>query len=249
MSDTIRATFLRCSQPTDDNGDMLVHTDFPYGIAFDSRNTDAAKLWWDTLGDEWVRVNVITDALGHAVGTSGTSEDLSGGADRALLNALREIADVVVLGGATVRAEPLSVPRNKAVVIVSRSADIPAHAIARASGGITVLHHRSATAPDGVTGIVLPRFTGSAILSALRTMGHRRIVVEGGLKLVSQFVTSRAVTEWCQTVSPVPGSPSADVVVPTVTGDLSLMAHDDSGYRYTRRLLNGAPSKQRSGRI
>ena len=136
---------------------MLVHTDFPYGIAFDTLNREAAKLWWDTRGDEWVRVNVITDALGHAVGPSGTSADLTGGADRALLLALREIADVVVLGGATVRAEPLSVPRSTPVVIVSRSANIPDSVIDRASGGVTVLHHSSATPPAGAAGIVLRR--------------------------------------------------------------------------------------------
>lgn len=220
---------------------MLVHTDFPYGIAFDTLNREAAIRWWDTAGDEWVRVNVITDALGHAVGASGTSQDLTGGADRTLLLALRELADVVVLGGATVRAEPLSVPRDKPLVIVSRSADIPAAAIERAHGGITVLHHSSATVPDGVEGVVLGRFTGAAILKAIHALGHRRIVLEGGLALIDVFLKSGVVTEWCQTVSPNPGEQSADVVVPAVTGNLTLMAHDDSGFRYTRRLVNGAP--------
>lgn len=220
---------------------MLVHTDFPYGIAFDTMNRDAAKLWWDTLGDDWVRVNVITDALGHTVGTSGTSNDLTGGADRALLLALREIADVVVLGGATVRAEPQSVPRSAPLVIVSRSADIPDSVIERAQGGVTVLHHKSATPPVGCESVILPRFTGSAILKAIHAMGHRKIVVEGGLTVIAQFLKSGLVTEWCQTVSSIPGEQTADVVVPTVVGDLSLMAHDDSGFRYTRRILNGAP--------
>lgn len=227
---------------------MLVHTDFPYGIAFDTLNREAAKLWWDTRGDDWVRVNVITDALGHVIGASGTSQDLTGGADRALLLALRDISDVVVLGGATVRAEPLSVPRDKPLVIVSRSADVPAAAIDRAHGGITVLHHSSATLPDGVEGVVLPRFTGTAILKAVQALGHRRIVVEGGLRLIEQFITSGVVTEWCQTVSPIAGEQSADVVVPTVTGELTLMAHDDSGFRYTRRLVDGAPRKSSRAR-
>ena len=244
----MKQTFLSCSQPTHDNRDMLVHTDFPYGIAFDTLNREAAKLWWDTRGDEWVRVNLITDALGHVVGSSGTSQDLTGGADRALLLALRDIADVVVLGGATVRAEPLSVPRDRPVVVVSRSADIPAPAIDRAHGGITVLHHSSAQLPDGVEGVVLPRFTGAAILKAIHALGHTKIVVEGGLTLINQLLSSGAVTEWCQTVSPIPGEQSADVVAPTVTGELTLMAHDDSGFRYTRRLVDGAPRKSKTAR-
>lgn len=218
-----------------------MHTDFPYGIAFDTLNRDAAKLWWDTQGDEWVRVNVITDALGHSVGQSGTSQDLTGGADRALLLALRDLADVVVLGGATVRAEPLSIPRDTPVVIVSRSADLPEGALDRSRAGVTVLHHASAQVPAGVDGVVLPRFTGSAIMKQITALGHRKVVVEGGLTVIHQFLKSGVVTEWCQTVSPIPGRPSADVVVPTVTGVLTLMAHDDSGYRYTRRLVDGAP--------
>lgn len=236
-------TFLSCEQPTHDNRDMLVHTDFPYGIAFDTLNREAAKLWWNTRGDDWVRVNIITDALGHVIGSSGTSQDLTGGADRALLLALRDIADVVVLGGETVRSEPLSVPRDKPLIVVSRSANIPEVAIDRAHGGITVLHHSSASVPEGVTGLVLPRFTGSAIIKAVHSLGHRRIVVEGGLTVINQLLASGVVTEWCQTVSPIPGEQSADVVAPTVSGELSLMAHDDSGYRYTRRLVDGAPRK------
>lgn len=223
---------------------MLVHTDFPYGIAFDTLNRDAAKLWWDTRGDDWVRINVVTDALGHAVGPSGTSADLTGGADRALLLALRELADVVVLGGATVRAEPLSVPRGTPVVVVSRSANIPESVVDRAGGGLTVLHHSSATPPPGAEGMVLARFTGSAILKALHSLGHRKIVVEGGLTVINQFVSAGVVTEWCQTVSPIPGEQSAEVVVPTISGELTLMAHDDSGFRYTRRLVDGAPRKR-----
>ncbi|MFM6967715.1 MAG: dihydrofolate reductase family protein [Microbacteriaceae bacterium] len=227
---------------------MLVHTDFPYGIAFDTMNRDAAKLWWDTQGAEWVRVNIITDALGHVIGSSGTSQDLSGGADRALLLALREISDVVVLGGATVRAEPLSVPRDKPLVVISRSANIPDSAIERARGGITVLHHSSAVVPEGVTGVALARFTAAAILKAIHALGHRRIVVEGGLTVINLFVAGGVITEWCQTVSPIPGEQSADVVAPTVSGELSLMAHDDSGFRYTRRLVDGAPTKARTTR-
>ena len=244
----MNGTFLSCDQPTHDNKSMLVHTDFPYGLAFDTLDRPAARAWWDTLGDQWVRVNIITDALGHTVGASGTSHDLTGGADRALLAALRDIADVIVMGGATVRAEPLAVPRNKPVVIVSRSANIPAEAIDRAEEGITVLHHKSATLPDGVVGIPLPRFTGPTILKALHALGFQKIVVEGGVTLIGQFLNAGIISEWCQTVSPVPGEQSADVLAPTVKGTLTLMAHDDSGYRYSRRVPDGAPRKTASAR-
>ena len=236
-------TFLSFVQPIRDNGLVLVHTDFPSGVSFDSRNREASQLWWDTMGDRWVRVNLVTDALGKTTGLSGTSDDLSGGADRDLVSALRAIADVVVLGGSSVRSEPQSVPRDKPVVIVSRSADIPAEAIKRSSAGVTVLHHSSATPPRGVTGVVLPRFTGAAILAAITSLGYQRVLVEGGLTVANKFLNAGVVTEWCQTVSPLLGDPNSQAVAPSVTGDLTLMAHDEGGFRYTRRLVNGAPRR------
>jgi hypothetical protein len=81
---------------------MYVHTDFPYGQAFDANDMAAAKGWWGPGDSPWVRANIITDTQGNAVDTDGTSNGLTGGADRALLAALRAVADVVVMGGATV---------------------------------------------------------------------------------------------------------------------------------------------------
>jgi riboflavin biosynthesis pyrimidine reductase len=220
---------------------MYVHTDFPYGQAFDANDMAAAKGWWGPGDSPWVRANIITDTQGNAVDTDGTSNGLTGGADRALLAALRAVADVVVMGGATVRAEPESVPRDCPVVIVSRSANIPAAAIDRANGEVIVLHHRSAEVPPGVVGIVLPRFTGTSIVSALSQLGHRRIVVEGGVTLLRTMLQSRSITEWCQTISPhlSRSEPSPSELEPG--GVLTLSAHDSAGFRYTRKTLNGAP--------
>ena len=220
---------------------MYVHTDFPYGQAFDANDMAAAKDWWGSGDSPWVRANIITDTQGNAVDIDGTSNGLTGGADRALLTALRAVADVVVLGGSTVRAEPESVPRDRPVVIVSRSAKIPISIIERARAGITLLHHRSAEVPAGVEGIVLPRFTGTSIVSALSQLGHRRIVVEGGATLLRTMLQSRSITEWCQTISPQLSRAEAQPVPLEPGGILTLAAHDTAGFRYTRRKLNGAP--------
>lgn len=220
---------------------MYVHTDFPYGQAIDANDVDAARAWWGGPDDTWVRANIVTDAQGNPVDADGTSGGLTGGADRALLTALRAVADVVVLGGATVRAEPESVPRDRPVVIVSRSGDVPRSAIERARTGITMLHHRSAEIPAGVTGIVLPRFTGTSIVAALTQLGHRRVVVEGGATLLRTMLQSRSITEWCQTISPhLSRSPSLPAPLEP-GGILTMSAHDTAGFRYTRRTLNGAP--------
>ncbi len=219
---------------------MRIETDYPGVSSIDSHDAEALAAWWDTLGATWVRVNLITDALGHVTGDTGTSADLTGGADRAVLSALRSIADCVVIGGETVRREPDAVPRSTHVIVVSRSADIPVEVVHRARAGITVLHSPDVTAPAGTHGITIARLTGAAILKAARGLGYKRIVCEGGPRVVNALVKAGLVDEWCQTVSPRTGAFDS----PTVTepaGRLVSVAHDDDGFRFLRRDLNGAP--------
>jgi riboflavin biosynthesis pyrimidine reductase len=220
---------------------MYVYTDFPYGPPIDASDVDQAIEWWGPADTSWVRANIVTDALRNSIDATGTSSGLTGGADRALLKALRESADVVVIGGATVRAEPHSIPRNRPVVVVSRTANVPPEAVARAAGGMTVLHNRSATPPTGAAGLVLPRFTGTSIVAALHKLGHRRIVVEGGATLLRTMLESGSITEWCQTLSPHTVGNDSTVGNVDVSGVVTLTAHDSAGFRYTRKTLNGAP--------
>jgi riboflavin biosynthesis pyrimidine reductase len=225
---------------------MRIDNDYPEVFAVDSQNSTDLKQWWDTLGPQWVRVNLVSDTLGNTVGATGSSSDLTGGGDRAALNALRELADVVLIGGATVRAEPDSVPRTGDVVIVSRSGDVPLAAIKRARGTITVLHAQSGSAPRATTGVVLARFTGAAIIAAVRKLGYTRIVCDGGLTLIGKLLDANVIDEWCQTLSPKLGVRTPGLTVPDVGGTLSNVAHDADGYRYTRRRLGGAPQKRSS---
>lgn len=220
---------------------MQINNDYPEVFAVDSQNSTDLVRWWDTLGTDWVRVNLVTDALGNTVGASGSSSDLSGSGDRAALTALRELADVVVIGGATVRAEPESVPRKGDVVIVSKSGDIPLSAIKRARGRVTVLHARSGRAPSATAGVVLAQFTGDAIITAVRKLGYSRILCDGGLTLIGVLLDANIIDEWCHTLSPKLGVSAPGLVAPDVGGSLSNVAHDSEGFRYTRRTLGGAP--------
>jgi riboflavin biosynthesis pyrimidine reductase len=220
---------------------MKVSNDYPNIFSFDSRDTAATSTWWDTLGDRWVRVNLITDCLGNTVGDSRSSGDLTGGADRELLSALRTDADVILLGGETVRTEADSIPRNKDVVIVSKSGNVPLSAISRARGRITILHDRSASVPSPTTGVVLGRFTGTAIIKAVRALGYEKIVCEGGSTLARNLLDAQVVDEWCQTLSPKLGRRIPELLAPDFGGTLVNVAHDDHGYRYLRWTRNGAP--------
>lgn len=208
----------------------------------DSNDGESMTSWWDSLGPEWVRLNLVTDALGHLADANGTTRGLTGGADRVALAALRRLSDVVILGGETVRREPESVPRDRPVIVVSKSANIPIEVIRRARAGITVLHAPSVSAPPATTGVPLSRFTGKAILTATRSLGHTRIVCEGGPRLMNVFLASGVVDELCVTISPHLGDPIGPTL-PDSPGVLTSVAHDDFGFRYLRRTLNGAPRK------
>jgi riboflavin biosynthesis pyrimidine reductase len=220
---------------------MKISNDYPEVFEFDSRDSVSGQTWWNTLGSKWVRVNLITDALGNTVGGSRSSRDLTGGADRDVLAALRAEADVILIGGVTVRTEPDCIPRNSDVVIVSESGDIPLSAIARARGRITVLHGRSGNPPSPTNNVVLRQFTGEAIIKAVRALGYKKIVCEGGPLLVQKLVDAGVVDEWCQTLSPKLGLRIPELVAADFGGVLRNVAHDDEGYRYLRRSRNGAP--------
>jgi riboflavin biosynthesis pyrimidine reductase len=220
---------------------MKVSNDFPEVFEFDSRDAISGQKWWNTLGDEWVRVNLITDALGNTVGGSRSSRDLTGGADRDLLAALRAEADVILIGGATVRNEPDCIPRHRDVVIVSSTGNMPLSTIARARGRVSVLHGRAGNAPSPTSGVVLPQFTGAAIIKAVRAMGYRKIVCEGGPSIARLLVDDDVVDEWCQTLSPHLGQHIPELVAPDFGGVLCNVAHDNDGYRYLRHRRNGAP--------
>ena len=220
---------------------MRVYNDYPEVFEFDSRDSASGSTWWNTLGSRWVRVNLITDCLGNTVGDSRSSQDLTGGADRELLSVLRADADVVLIGGETVRSELDCIPRNKDVVIVSKSGNVPLRAISRARGRITVLHDRSATAPSPANGIALRQFTGAAIIKAVRALGYEKIVCEGGPTLARNLLKAQVVDEWCQTLSPKLGQRIPELVAPDFGGTLVSVAHDDDGYRYLRWSRSGAP--------
>lgn len=219
---------------------MRIVTDFPDVQFIESTDDASLAAWWDTLGDSWIRLNVVTDSLGHVSGESGRSSDLTGGADRAALTALRSIADVVVLGGETVRREPDSVPRSTPLIVVTKSGDVPIDVIQRARAGITVLHSPEVSAPSATTGIPIARLTGAAIVKAARSLGFKRILCEGGPRIATALLKAEVVDEWCQTISPRTGAFDSPVISEPA-GTLVSVAHDEDGFRYVRRRLNGAP--------
>jgi riboflavin biosynthesis pyrimidine reductase len=179
------------------------------------------------LGRPWVRANMVASADG-AASVAGRSAGLSSEADRQLFSVLRSLADVILVGAGTARAEKYRAvtedeawPQLRAgrtatppIAVVTRSLDLdpgsPLLNTAPADARTIVL--TTERAPAGrradmarhadvaVTG--QDSVSPAAAIAALAERGHRRILVEGGPHLLGQIAAAGLLDELCLTVSP-----------------------------------------------
>lgn len=166
----------------------------------------------------WLRLNLIAAVSGDAAGSDGTSETLSNATDRMILSAIRTVADGVLVGAASVRAEGYRVPKTSRLVVVTSSGDLTGHrmdpeqaervvvvcpesatgAVRRTLGDPVWRAASVVTCPDD-DGLLEP----AAILDGLREHGLDSLVCEGGPSLAGQFLRDGLVDELCLSTSPV----------------------------------------------
>jgi riboflavin biosynthesis pyrimidine reductase len=171
---------------------------------------------------DWIRINLVGSVSGSAAGADGTSETLTNPADRKLLGVIRSLADVVVVGAASVRSEGYYIPRHAELAVVTGTGDLGNHLVtstgAQASFFVlcpesAVARARETTADVDARILVVPDEGGSmtvpAIVDALHGAGFESIVCEGGPTLASQFVRAEVVDEVCLTTSPILNGASA----------------------------------------
>lgn len=89
-------------------------------------------------GRPWIMVNMVASVDGAAAGPDTRTASLSGPADRALFRVLRSIADVVLAGAGTVRAENYGAAKLPAELVEARVArgQPPRPRMAVASGSL-----------------------------------------------------------------------------------------------------------------
>ncbi|TYB42866.1 pyrimidine reductase family protein [Actinomadura chibensis] len=175
----------------------------------------------------WLRANMVA-SLDGAAQRDERSAGLGGPADRRLFLLLRGLADVVIVGAETVRAEGYGPVRPTddwggvrdgrtpvpPLAIVSRSLDLdfdaPVFTEAREDARTIVLTAASADparlkaarerADVIVAGEPLLDFQGA--VRALAERGHRRLLCEGGPSVLAQMVAVGLLDELCLTLSP-----------------------------------------------
>jgi 5-amino-6-(5-phosphoribosylamino)uracil reductase len=175
-------------------------------------------------GRSWVSTNMVS-SLDGAYAVEGTSRGLGSKADQALFLAQRWLADAVLVGAGTARAERYRRPtvdaaaadlrrsRGQAeaplLVVVSGSGRVPPdQPFLTGDGPAPLIVHPEATDPAGIPP-QLERFVCGEervdvveLLAELARRGLRRIDCEGGPGLLGQLAAVSAIDEYLLTLSP-----------------------------------------------
>jgi 5-amino-6-(5-phosphoribosylamino)uracil reductase len=175
----------------------------------------------------WVLVNMIA-SLDGAVAVDGRSGGLGRPADRTMFSALRAVADVVLAGAGTVRAEGYGPPRPRPatraarsargqaeaprLAVVSRSLDLDPRAALFSDAEAPPYVLTCAASPEtqrgalaGAAEVVVAgdaEVDLAAGLAELRRRGVQTVCCEGGPTLNGALLAADLVDEWALTVAP-----------------------------------------------
>ncbi len=203
----------------------------------DLTDEDLARLYAYPSGP-WLRANFVASVDG-AANFDGASAGLSSDADRHVFALLRTLADVIVVGASTARAEryrpvrPRELwrhlragrPATPPIAVVSARLDLdPASSlISSAPPHARTIVITTAASPADLRAelarhcdiIVAGEETVDlkAAVSALTDRGHQRLLAEGGPHLFGQLVAAGLVDELCLTISPLLTGPGAGRIV------------------------------------
>ena len=176
----------------------------------------------------WVRANMIASVDGAST-LNGLSGGMSGPADRLVFSVLRSLADVILVGAGTARAEKYRPVRASeiwpqlrdgraptppiAVVTTKLGLDLDSPLLAGAPPDARTIvltteqcpdERRAAAAASADVAVVsADRVTPDTMIGALAERGYRRILVEGGPSLLGQITAAGLLNELCLTLSPV----------------------------------------------
>lgn len=210
-----------------------------------------------------LRANMVSSADG-AASLEGRSGGLSGPADRMVFTVLRSLADLILVGAGTVRAERYRPVRAAEIWGGLRPADAPVPAIAVVSGrleldpgsalltgaapGAQTIVITTGTAPPERRNAIArharvieagtDRLDLAAAVSALHGLGYASILTEGGPALLGHLADADLIDELCLTTSPVLAGGSASRITTCVSphSERLSLAHVlyDDGFLFSR---------------
>ena len=177
-------------------------------------------------GRPWVVVNMIASIDG-ATALDGVSGGLGGAGDRAVFSALRALADVVLVGASTVRAEQYRPPRKdgqRIAVVTARGELDWSWPLFTSGAGLVIAPEDGPPVPvESVRSGI-----GSVDLAgALAQLPGDVVLAEGGPTLNGLLAAAGCVDELCVTVAP-----------HLVGGPSPRLAHGDAGAHRSLELVH-----------
>jgi len=185
----------------------------PSGDTIDTTAPDARERIAELYPAPGLRVNLVATLDGGTADAGGTSAGITAGADRVVLGAIRSVSDTVLIGAATLRAEPGLVPKRTHLTVLTTTGDFtgavvrddiePGRILVVGPSGAEERARATFAAPfeyfavDGDRAVPLAR-----MLAALRDRGLAKVVCEGGPRLVGQLLAANLVDEICLTTVP-----------------------------------------------
>lgn len=198
----------------------------PGGQDISARTDDelaALYAWPDTPGPT-VRANMITSLDGGAA-LDGRSGGLGNEADQRLFGVLRDLADVILVGSGTVRAEqyagvelddarrarrvrwgrPAAPPPIAVVTGRGIDADLPLFTSFETAPIVVTPRAAAGHVPDAATALLAGEEVVdlAAAIRGLADRGFRRIHCEGGPDLLGRVVGQDLLDECCLTIAPI----------------------------------------------
>ena len=200
-------------------------------------------------GRSRLRANMVASADG-AVSLDGRSRGLSGPADKMIFTVLRSLADVILVGAGTARAEhyrpvqrdetwlqlrPESAPLPP-VAVVTRSLDFtgcekllavprgPSQTIIITTAAAPAERKSALAAHARIIEAGADAVDVTAAVTALVDLGYPGILTEGGPTLIGELATAGLIDELCLTTSPLLTAGQAGRIVsgPSTAQRLSL---------------------------
>jgi riboflavin biosynthesis pyrimidine reductase len=192
----------------------------------------------ERTGRASVRANMVASADG-AVTVDGRSGGLSGGADRMVFTVLRSLADVILVGAGTARAERYGPVRPSEIWAPLRPDTAPLPPIAVVTGSLDLTRcDRLLTRPPGPSQTIVittseapagrkaalagrarvieagtHRVDMAVAIRELDSLGYASILTEGGPMLFGELAEAGLVDELCLTTSPLlVGGPAGRIV-------------------------------------
>ena len=165
-----------------------------------------------TSAREEIRAVAVTTVFGSFT-AGGTSEELGNDTDSQALAALREWADVILVGSGTVKAEDYG-PADTPIAVVSRSLNFDTSAILFGGAPPLILtpeasltdaalaERRQALTNAGCSLVSTGQGGAGEIVDKLRELGYGRIICEGGPSLYADMFAHSLIDVLHLTIDP-----------------------------------------------